>query len=58
MPFVFMAIIAMEHHGSVTKYMTIVMHSNEDGREKHKAMGFHHGWGAALDQLVALVKTM
>ena len=23
--------------------------------ERHRAMGFHEGWGAALDQLVALM---
>lgn len=57
-PFVFTAIIAMEPHGSGTKYTATVMHSNEDGRTKHEAMGFYHGWGAALDQLVALAKTM
>ena len=58
MPFVFTAIIEMELHGSGTKYTATVMHSNEDGRAKHEAMGFHTGWGAALDQLVALAKTM
>ncbi len=26
------------------------------GRDKHKAMGIHEGWGKALDHLVALVK--
>jgi hypothetical protein len=35
-----------------------VMHSNADGRAKHEAMGFQQGWGMALDQLVALAKTM
>ena len=25
-------------------------------RKKHAEMGFHDGWGKALDQLVALVK--
>jgi hypothetical protein len=24
---------------------------------KHEAMGFHNGWGAALEQLVALAKS-
>ena len=57
-PFVFTAVIAMEPHGGGTKYTATVMHSNEGGREKHEAMGFHHGWGAALDQLVAMAKAM
>ena len=57
-PFVFTAVIAMEPHGNGTKYTATVMHSNESGRAKHEAMGFHHGWGAALDQLVAMAKAM
>jgi uncharacterized protein YndB with AHSA1/START domain len=55
-PFVFTAVIEMEPHGTGTKYTATVLHSNEDGRVKHEAMGFHNGWGAALDQLVALAK--
>jgi uncharacterized protein YndB with AHSA1/START domain len=55
-PFVFTAVIEMEPHGAGTKYTATVLHSNEEGRVKHEAMGFHHGWGAALDQLVALAK--
>ncbi len=56
-PFVFTAVIEMEPHGTGTKYTATVLHSNEAGRSKHEAMGFLHGWGAALDQLVALAKT-
>jgi uncharacterized protein YndB with AHSA1/START domain len=35
-----------------------VIHGNEEDRKKHEAMGFHEGWGKALDQLVAMVKKM
>jgi uncharacterized protein YndB with AHSA1/START domain len=56
-PFVFTAVIEMEPHGAGTKYTATVLHSNEAGRERHEAMGFHHGWGAALDQLVTLAKS-
>ena len=55
-PFVFTAIIAMEPHGAGTKYTATVLHSSEEARSKHEAMGFHQGWGAALDQLVVLAK--
>ena len=55
-PFVFTAIIEIEPHGAGTKYTATTLHSTEEGRSKHEAMGFHHGWGAALDQLVALAK--
>lgn len=57
-PFVFTAVIELEPHGPGTRYRATVLHSNEHGRAKHEAMGFYHGWGAALDQLVALAKTM
>ena len=57
MPYVFTAIIEIEPHGSGTKYTAIALHSTEDGRSKHEAMGFHQGWGTALDQLVALART-
>lgn len=41
-----------------TRYRAIAIHQNPDDRKKHSDMGFHDGWGAALDQLVALVKTI
>lgn len=55
---VFTAIITMEPHGEGTKYTAVAMHLDEAGREAHEAMGFHEGWGAALDQLVELVGDM
>lgn len=57
-PFVFTAIIVLEPSGAGTTYTATVMHSTADGRQKHEAMGFHTGWGKALDQLVALAKSM
>lgn len=39
-----------------TRYRAIAMHANEAGCKQHADMGFEHGWGAALDQLVALMK--
>lgn len=57
-PFLFTAVISLESQGSATRYTAIAIHTDEESRSKHEEMGFHHGWGAALDQLVALVKTM
>ena len=57
-PFVFTAIISLEAHGSGTKYVARVMHLDPAGRKKHEAMGFHVGWGKALEQLLALARTM
>ncbi|MES2854548.1 MAG: SRPBCC family protein [Bdellovibrionota bacterium] len=56
--FNFTAVILMEAHGKGTKYTAIAIHSDEEGRDKHDKMGFHVGWGAALDQLVELAKKM
>ncbi|MFD2740418.1 SRPBCC domain-containing protein [Sulfitobacter aestuarii] len=39
-----------------TRYGATVLHRNAEDNEKHRAMGFHEGWGAALDQLAALVE--
>lgn len=52
------AIIALEAHGSGTRYVATVLHSDEEARKRHEEMGFHHGWGKALEQLVAYVKTL
>lgn len=54
----FTAVISLADHGSGTKYTAIAMHRSETERASHEAMGFHEGWGAALDQLVALVRTL
>jgi uncharacterized protein YndB with AHSA1/START domain len=55
---VFTAVISLEPHGSGTKYSALAMHRDEAGREAHETMGFHEGWGAAFDQLVAMVKAL
>lgn len=53
---IFTAVIALEPHGNGTKYTATAIHSDEAGCAQHAAMGFHEGWGKALDQLVALAK--
>ncbi len=52
------AIIEMEDAGTGTLYRATALHHDEAGRKKHEEMGFAEGWGKALDQLVALVKTL
>lgn len=39
-----------------TRYTAVVQHPTEEGCRQHGDMGFHSGWGTALDQLVAMVK--
>lgn len=54
--FLFTAVITIEPHGAGTKYTATAIHADEAGATRHRDMGFHDGWGAAFDQLVALVK--
>lgn len=53
----FTGVISIEPHGAGCKYSALVIHANEQDRKKHEEMGFHEGWGTALDQLVAYIKT-
>jgi uncharacterized protein YndB with AHSA1/START domain len=53
----FTAVIALEPVDGGTKYTAIAMHRDPENAAQHKAMGFHEGWGAALDQLVELVRS-
>ncbi len=34
------------------------MHGDEASTKRHGQMGFHDGWGKALEQLVAVAKAM
>src|SRR5207247_9172752 len=54
----FTAIIALEPHGGGTKYSALAMHRDEDGRKRHEGMGFHDGWGKALDKLDAYTQKL
>lgn len=38
-----------------THYRAIAIHGTEEAATRHAEMGFTDGWGAALDQLVALL---
>ena len=55
--FLMTAVISLEAQGAGTRYTARVLHADEAGRAMHEQMGFHAGWGKALDQLVALMKT-
>jgi len=55
--FAFTAVISLELHDRGTKYTALVIHGNEEDRKKHADMGFQEGWGKALDQLVAYMRT-
>ncbi|MFW6085359.1 MAG: SRPBCC family protein [Gemmatimonadota bacterium] len=53
----FTAVVTIEPEGEGTRYVARAIHRDAEGREKHEKMGFHDGWGAALDQLVELVES-
>jgi uncharacterized protein YndB with AHSA1/START domain len=54
--FLMTASIMLTPHAHGTKYTALVQHANPEARIKHEEMGFKEGWGAALDQLVAMIK--
>lgn len=50
--FLFTCELTFTEEAGGTRYRAHAMHANQKARESHEAMGFHDGWGAALDQLV------
>ena len=55
-PFLMTAIIGLEDVAGGTKYTALVRHGDVPARQAHEQMGFHAGWGKALDQLVEHAK--
>ena len=56
--FLFTAMIELQTVANGTRYTATVIHADETGCKQHAELGFHEGWGKALDQLVALAKKM
>jgi uncharacterized protein YndB with AHSA1/START domain len=55
----FTGVILLEDAGAGrTRYTAIAIHRDVEARKQHEQMGFHEGWGKALDQLVELAKGM
>jgi uncharacterized protein YndB with AHSA1/START domain len=54
----FTAVITLAAAGKGTRYTALAMHKTEAERKAHEEMGFHDGWGKALDQLVEVVRGM
>ena len=55
-PFVFTCVITLEPHQRGTMYRALAIHGDAAACAAHAAMGFHTGWGVAVDQLVATAK--
>jgi uncharacterized protein YndB with AHSA1/START domain len=54
--FAFTCTLTFEAVDGGTRYTARAAHADEESASKHAAMGFHEGWGKALDQLVAAVR--
>lgn len=54
----FTAIVTIEPEGNGTRYTAYALHRDPESRVKHEEMGFHDGWGTALDQLVEYAHTL
>lgn len=54
----FAAVLTFAPEGGGTRYRAVVRHATPADAEKHRAMGFHVGWGIAADQLDALARTL
>lgn len=50
------AIITMEPKDGGTYYTATALHADPDARKRHEEMGFHVGWGTALDQMIAMLE--
>jgi len=50
----FTAVISVAPEGDGCRYSALVMHGTPEEAQSHADMGFHDGWGAALDQLVEI----
>ena len=44
--------------GGRTDYVARALHWDEASRKEHEAMGFHEGWGKAVDQLEELAGSL
>lgn len=50
--------IWMTAEGSGTRYRAVARHCDAKARQAHEEMGFHEGWGTALDQLVEVARSL
>lgn len=51
------ACVTFQPTATGTKYIAHAMHPSPEVKQQHDQMGFESGWGTALDQLVAFVKS-
>lgn len=56
--FPFTAVVSIEPDGTGTRYTATALHADASAKKQHEEMGFVEGWGAALDQLVDVAKSL
>ncbi|MBM0260691.1 SRPBCC family protein [Micromonospora sp. 4G55] len=56
--FPFTAVVRIAPDGAGTRYTATAIHADASARKQHEDMGFTEGWGAALDQLVDVAKSL
>ncbi|MEU5790496.1 SRPBCC family protein [Micromonospora purpureochromogenes] len=56
--FPFTAVVRIAPDGAGTRYTATAIHADASARKQHEDMGFAEGWGAALDQLVDVAKSL
>ncbi len=54
----FTGVIVLEDAEGGTRYTATAVHGNKEACQQHEAMGFHDGWGKALDQLSKVAKDL
>lgn len=52
----FTAVVELAPNGEGTHYRAVAIHGSEETRNRHEEMGFHEGWGAVIDQMVAHIR--
>jgi uncharacterized protein YndB with AHSA1/START domain len=52
----FTGVITMRPEGRGTRYSALAIHPDPESCKRHHDMGFHQGWGTALEQLITLMK--
>jgi len=46
------AVLTLSDVPGGTRYQALCLHSAPENRQKHEDMGFYHGWGTVVDQMV------
>ena len=54
----FTAVITLAEIDGGTRYTATAMHQTAEHCRRHADMGFHDGWGAAIDQLETLARAI